>query len=261
MRFIWDNRQLIKRLIERDIHTRYKSTFLGLFWIVITPLLMLSIYAFVFSSVLKARWPHSSESEFEFAIILFCGLIVYNLFSELLVKAPSLVVSNANYVKKVIFPIEILPIVALGSALFQTIINLVILMCFCLLHYGEIHITVLLTPVVLIPFAILLMGLSLFFAALGVFLRDIGQLVGIIVTGLMFLSPIFYPLSALPEAVRPYLYLNPVTFIIEQMREVIIWGHMPDWSGLFLYTLISLFIAMGGYLFFIKTRKGFADVL
>jgi len=261
MQFIWQHKQLIKRLIERDIHSRYKSSFLGIFWVVMTPLLMLSVYTFVFSSILKARWPSSSDNEFEFAIVLFCGLTIFNLFSEMLNRAPTLIVDNVNYVKKVIFPVEILPIVALGSALFQAFISFLILLVFYVIYFGSIHWTVILIPLVLLPFVILLAGLGLFLTSLGVFIRDIGQAIGVITTGLMFLSPIFYPLSALPERIRPYIYLNPLTFIIEQMREVIIWGHLPDWSGLLIYTLISLVIAWMGYFFFIKTRKGFADVL
>jgi len=261
MQFIWQHRQLIKRLIERDIHSRYKSTFLGIFWVVMTPLFMLSVYTFVFSSILKARWPSSSDNEFEFAIVLFCGLIIFNLFSEVLNRAPTLIVDNVNYVKKVIFPVEILPIVALGSALFQILINFLILLVFYLIYFGFLHWTLIFIPLVLLPFVILLAGLGLFLASLGVFIRDIGQAISIITTGLMFLSPIFYPLSALPERIHAYIYLNPLTFIIEQMREVVIWGHLPDWSGLVIYTLLSLIIAWMGYFFFIKTRKGFADVL
>ncbi len=259
--FIWEHRQLIKRLIERDIHSRYKSTFLGVIWTVMTPLFMLSVYTFVFSSILKARWPNSSDNEFEFAIVLFCGLIIFNLFAEVLNRAPTLIVDNVNYVKKVIFPVEILPVVALGSALYQALINLLILLAFYLLYFGAMHWTILLAPLVMLPFVILLTGIALFLSALGVFIRDIGQAIGIITTGLMFLSPIFYPLSALPERIHPYIYLNPLTFIIEQLREVVIWGHLPDWSGLSIYSLISLLIAWLGYVFFIKTRRGFADVL
>jgi lipopolysaccharide transport system permease protein len=261
MQFIWQHRQLIKKLVERDIHSRYKSTFLGIFWVVMTPLLMLSVYTFVFSSILKARWPSSSDNEFEFAIVLFCGLIIFNLLSEVLVRAPELIVNNVNYVKKVIFPVEILPIVSLGSALFQTFINFIILLVFYLIYFGFLHWTLILIPLVLLPFVILLAGLGLLLASLGVFIRDIGQVIGIVTTGMMFLSPIFYPLSALSEHIRPYLYLNPLTFIIEQMREVVIWGHLPYWPGLLIYTLLSLVVAWMGYFFFIKTRKGFADVL
>lgn len=261
MYFIWDNRKLIKRLIVRETEARYKSTMLGLLWLVMTPLLMLSVYAFVFSSILKAKWPNSSDSEFEFAIILYCGLIVFTLFADVLNKAPYLILENTNYVKKVIFPVEILPIVALGSALIQALISYAILLIFCLFYYASLHWTIIFFPLILLPFLLLLSGLSLMLSALGVFIRDIGQMVSVVVTGSMFVSPLFFPLTALPEGIRPYIYLNPVTFIIQQMREVIIWGHLPDWSGFLLYLSASIVIALGGYLFFIKTRKGFSDVL
>lgn len=261
MRFLWKNRKLVKQLIVRETQARYKSTMLGLLWLIMTPLFMLSIYAFVFSSILKAKWPNSSNSEFEFAIILYCGLIVFTLFAEILNRSPNLILDNVNYVKKVVFPVEILPFVAIGSALFQALISYVVLLVFCLLHYGYLHWTLVFFPLILLPFIILLSGISLLLSALGVFIRDIGQIVGVAVTGLMFVSPLFFPLSALPEGIRPYIYLNPITFIIEQMREIIIWGHLPNWPGLLLYFLVSLFIVWGGYLFFIKIRKGFADVL
>lgn len=261
MRFIWDNRKLIKRLIIRDVQAKYKSTMLGLLWVVAMPLFMLSVYALVFGSILKAKWPNSSDSEFEFAIILYCGLIIFTIFSEFLSRAPNLILENVNYVKKVIFPLEILPIVSLGSVLFQALISYSILLLFCLFYYGSIHLSVILLPVILLPFLILLSGLGWFFAALGVFMRDIGQIVTVAVTALMFISPLFFPINALPESIQPYIYLNPIAFIIEQMREVIIWGHMPDWYGLLIYLLVSMLVTLVGYFFFIKTRKGFADVL
>lgn len=261
MRFIWNNRSLIKRLVIRETEARYKSTMLGLLWLILTPLFMLSVYAFVFSSILKAKWPNSSDSEFEFAIILYCGLIVFTLFAEVLNRAPNLILENKNYVKKVIFPVEILPIVTIGVGLIQAVISYSILLVFCLVYYASLPWTIILFPLVLLPFLVLLSGLSLLLSALGVFLRDTGQVITVAVTGMMFLSPIFFPITAIPEAIRPYIYLNPLTFIIEQLREVILWGHMPDWSGLLVYTFISIIIAWLGYLFFIKTRKGFADVL
>jgi lipopolysaccharide transport system permease protein len=262
MRFIWENRELIKNLIERDIHNRYKSTFLGMFWVIATPLLMLSVYATVFTTLLKSRWPGStSGGDFEYTIFLFCGLIVFNWFADIINRSSGLVLSNVNYVKKVIFPLEILPIVAIGSGMFQTIISVFILLLFYFIEFETLNLTTLYLPVIILPFMFLMAGMSLFLAALGVFVRDIGQAIGIMITGLMFLSPIFYPLSVLPEALQPYLYLNPVTFIIEQMREIIVLGHTPNWSGLLIYSICSLLIAWLGYFFFIKTRRGFADVL
>lgn len=261
MRFIWDNRSLLKTMTKREVLTRYQGTLLGGLWSVLTPLLMLFVYTFVFSSVLRTRWPGSSDDELEFAIILFCGLIVFNLFAEVITRSPTLIVSNVNYVKKVIFPVEIIPLTVVGGALFNMLVSLVILLLFCLLHNGSIPWTIVLIPVVVFPFILLVLGFSWFLAALGVFARDIGQAIGVIVTAMMFLSPLFFPITALPERVQLYIYVNPLTFVIEQFRAVTIWGELPDWSGILLYSLISFFLAWFGYLFFKLTRKGFADVL
>lgn len=259
--FIIKNKILIKQLIKREVQANYKNTFLGIFWLVMRPLFLLSVYSFVFGAVLKSRWPNSSDNGFEFAIILFSGLIIFNLFSEILNSAPSLIIRNVNYVKKVIFPVEILPIVSLGNALFQLLISISILLLFYFTYFGFLHVTIFFIPVVLLPFVLLLCGLSLLMAALGVYVRDISQTITFIIPGLMFLSPIFYPISSVSEQIRFFIYLNPLTFVVEQMRELIIWGHFPDWGGLILYSVIAFIVYWGGYQFFMRTRKGFADVL
>ncbi len=255
------HRQLIGQLIKREVQNNYRNTFLGIFWLVMRPLLLLSVYAFVFGSVLNARWPNSSENQLEFAIILFAGLIVFNLFSEVISQAPGLIVRNVNYVKKVIFPVEILPLVSLGNAFFQFALSLFVLLIFSCLYYGSLPLTTWYLPVILFPYALLLAGLIFLFAALGVFVRDISQTITFIIPGMMFLSPIFYPLTSVPEPVRDFFYLNPLTFIVEQLRAVMIWGQQPDWWGWLWYVLTASLILVTGYFFFIKTKKGFADVL
>ncbi len=257
---LWLHRQLIMQLVRREIASRYRGSFLGLLWSLVNPVLMLSIYTFVFSVVFQARWGQGSGDRNEFAIVLFSGLIVFNLFSECVNRSPGLVLANTNYVKKVIFPLEILPWVILGSALFNAGISLVVLVIFVLV-VASVPWTIVLLPVVILPFLLLIMGASWLLASIGVFVRDIGQLVGMAMTALMFMSPIFYPVSALPESLRGWLFLNPLTFIIEQARDVIIWGKLPDWSGLAIYTVCALVVAWSGLLWFQKTRKGFADVL
>lgn len=188
-------------------------------------------------------------------------MIVFSLFSEVLNRAPTLIVSNVNYVKKVVFPIEILPIIAMGAALFHCLISFGVLLLALVVFNGYLHWTILLTPLVFLPIIILTLGLAWMLASLGVFLRDVGQTIGITMTVLMFLSPMFYPVTAVPEKFLPFIMANPLTFIIEQAREVIIWGRLPDWVGLGLYTLLATLIAWSGYAWFQKTRKGFADVL
>ncbi len=226
---------------------------------------MLAIYTFVFSVVFKVRLDQTDSSiyndKFAFALSLFAGLIIFNLLSECLSRAPGLILANVNYVKKIIFPLEILPWVTLGSALFHAGISLLVLFGFLLVINHPIPWTFIYLPIVVLPLLFLIMGLSWFIASIGVFVRDIGQLIGLILTMLMFMSPIFYPASALPESVRDYLFLNPLTFIIEQVRAVILYGQAPNWLGLTVYYLIALLIAWAGLIWFEKTRKGFADVL
>ena len=262
-RSLWRNRQLIVQMTKREVVGRYQGSAMGLAWSFLNPVFMLVVYTFVFSEIFKSRWGGigGDDSKTQFAVVLFVGMIVLGLFSEVLNRAPSLILSNVNYVKKVVFPIEILPVIAMGAALFHSFISLGVLLAAFALFNGYLHWTVVFTPLVLLPLVILTMGLAWMLASLGVFLRDVGQTIGIITTVLMFLSPVFYPITAVPERFRPIIMANPLTFIIEQAREVLIWGHLPNWSGLGVYTLTATAIAWAGYAWFQKTRKGFADVL
>ncbi len=261
-RSLWQHRQLIKKMAWREVVGRYKGSFIGLFWSFINPVLMLTVYTFVFSVVFKARWGlGGGDSKTSFALILFVGLIVHGLLAEVLNRAPSLIVSNINYVKKVIFPLEILPAISLLAALFHSMVSILVLLLASAAIKFYLPWTVILFPIVLLPLIMLILGLSWILASLGGFIRDIGQTIGIITTVMLFLAPVFYPLSAMPEKYHPYIMANPLTFIIEQSREVLIYGHLPNWSGLGLYMLIAIAIVWIGYAWFQKTRKGFADVL
>ena len=257
---LWCNRQLIVQMTKREVVGRYKGSVMGLTWSFFNPVFMLFVYTFVFSVIFKSRWG-GDESKALFALVLFVGMIVLNLFSEVLNRAPSLILSNVNYVKKVVFPLEILPVIAMGVALFHGLVSLGVLLIALFLINGYLHSTVIFTPLVLLPLVILSLGLAWMLAALGVFLRDVGQTIGIITTVLMFLSPVFYPVSAVPEYFRPFIMANPLTFIIEQAREVLILDHLPNWIGLFVYMAAATLVAWAGYALFQKTRKGFADVL
>jgi lipopolysaccharide transport system permease protein len=259
-RSLWRHRQLILQMTKREVVGRYKGSVMGLAWSFFNPVFMLLVYTFVFSVIFKARWG-GDESKTLFAVVLFVGLIVLNLFSEVVNRAPTLILSNVNYVKKVVFPLEILPVIAMGAGLFHTLISLGVLLVAFVLFNGYLHWTVLLLPLIFLPLIILTMGVAWALAAMGVFLRDIGQTIGIITTVLMFLSPVFYPVSSVPEDFRPFIMANPLTFIIEQAREVLIWGRCPDWMGLGLYTIAAFVVAWAGYALFQKMRKGFADVL
>ena len=258
---MWKNRGLIAQMCRREVAGRYAGSFMGLQWAILNPLLMLAVYTFVFSVVFKARWGGAEEGKAQFALVLFAGLIVHALFAEVLNRAPGLIIVNVNYVKRVVFPLEVLPVIALGSALFHGIVSIgVLLIAFALLN-GYLHWTVVLLPLVLLPLMILTLGLAWMLASIGVFVRDIGQSIGLLTMLLLFMSPVFFPLSALPPQFQAWMMLNPLTFIIEQAREVLIWGRPPDWMGLFAYGVVALAVAWAGFFWFQKTRKGFADVV
>ena len=258
---LWRNRELIKASAKREVLGRYRGSFLGLLWSFFNPLFMLAVYTFVFSVVFKARWNVASDSKTEFALMLFAGLMVFNLFGESISRAPSLVLGNVNYVKKVVFPLEILPVVTLLSALFHGLISLGVWLLAHLMFFGLPHATVLYLPLIIVPFLLFVMGLSWWLASIGVFLRDVSQFIGTVITVLMFMTPIFYPVTALPEEFRQWLYFNPLTLVIEQSRDVLYWGKQPDFALLGIYALASVVIAWLGFAWFQKTRKGFADVL
>lgn len=255
------NRALINASIKREVLGRYRGSLMGVLWSFFNPVFMLAVYTFVFSVVFKARWSGGSDSKTEFALILFAGLMVFSLFAECINRAPGLIMANANYVKKVVYPLEILPWVALGAALFHMLVSLAVWLVAYMIFFGVPHITVLYLPLVAFPLLLLIMGLSWALAALGVYLRDITQFIGILTSVLMFLSPIFYPASALPEDYRGLLMFNPLTPVIEQAREVLFWGKAPDFEVLAIYLVVSSSLMWLGFAWFQKTRKGFADVL
>lgn len=258
---LWRNRGLVRSLVVREVVGRYRGSYMGILWSFLNPVFMLLVYTFVFSVVFKARWSAGSESRTEFALVLFAGLIVFGLFAECVGRAPSIILANVNYVKKVVFPLEILPWVALGSALFHMGISLLVWLIAHLFLFGLPPITALWLPLVWLPLVLFVMGASWGLASLGVFLRDVSQFIGLLITTLMFLSPIFYPATALPEDYRHLLYLNPMTPAIEMTRAVLFWGKAPDFAMLAIYTAAAAFIAWLGFAWFQKTRKGFADVL
>lgn len=261
VRSVVKHRRLILEMVRRDVIGRYRGSVMGLLWSFFTPVLMLVVYTFVFSVVFKSRWAGGTGSKTEFAIVLFVGLMVFNLFSECINRAPNLVLSNPNYVKKVIFPLEILPFVSLGSAAFHFGVNILVWLSFYLLLLGLPPGGALWLPVAVLPLALLCVGLSWLLASLGVFLRDVGQVIGVVTTILMFMSPIFYPLVALPEEFRAYLHLSPVTYYVEQARDLLVWGKGMHWVPWTKALLISCAIASLGFAWFQKTRKGFADVI
>ncbi|QDX82042.1 ABC transporter permease [Denitratisoma sp. DHT3] len=260
---LWRHRHLTRQMLRREVEGRYRGTLMGLTWSFITPLFMLGVYTFAFSLVFRARWPQGGlgDSHFGFVLILFAGLIVFGLFQECASRAHTLVADQPNYVKKVVFPLEILPWAHLGAALVHLAIALGLLLAVQLLATGQLQWTVLLLPLVLLPLGLGLLGLMWLMAALGVYFRDLGQIVSVLISAMMFLSPIFYPVSAVPPGVRWLIFLNPLSYFIETARGVILWGTVPDLVPWLTALAIALALLAFGFAAFQKLRKGFADVL
>jgi lipopolysaccharide transport system permease protein len=256
------NNQLIRSMIKREVIGRYRGSLIGLAWSFFNPIFMVTAYTIVFSMIFKMRWASDGiENKTQFGLILFSGIIIFNLFSEVINRSPNLILSNSNYIKKVVFPVEILSIVSIGAAFFHALISLFVLLTAFLLFNGYLHWNVIFLPLLFMPFLILLLGFSWVLASIGPFVRDAGQVMNLITTLLMFLSPVFYPLSAVPGKLKFFIAMNPVTFIIEQTRGLIIFGNNPNWIGTLIYTLISACVAWSGFYFFQKMRKGFADAI
>lgn len=258
---LWRHRRLIFRLSRREIESRYRGSFFGLLWSLITPLLTLSVYSFVFSVIFKSRWSELGNKPGGFALVLFSGLIVFGIFSECVNRAPTSVLENTEYVKRVVFPLEILPCVAMSSALFNACISTLVLLVAYPFILGAPPLTALLFPIVVLPLLLCTLGVCWILSSLGVFIRDLRHAVGIAMSMMAFLSPIFYPLSAFPEDLRNWVYLNPLTSILEQTREVLFWGRIPNWGIWGASMLGAWIICWLGFLWFCKTRKGFADVI
>lgn len=259
---VWRNRSLIVQMTKREVVGRYRGSLLGLGWSLFHPLLMLVIYTFVFSIVFRARWPGMAEgSTADFALLLFVGMILHGFFAECVNRAPSLVLSNPNYVKKVVFPLEILPCVAMGSAVFHGGISLGVMLLVQMVFHGAIPWTIVLIPFVLLPLLCATLGIAWFLSALGVYIRDIVQITGIVTTIFLFISPVFFPISAVPQSLQTWLKLNPLTFVIEAGRDVLIFGRTFDLMWWTCYAVGSSVIAWAGFWWFQKTRKGFADVI
>ncbi|VVN93091.1 ABC transporter permease [Pseudomonas fluorescens] len=261
LRSLWHNRQLIAQMTRREVIGRYRGSVMGLAWSFFNPILMLAVYTFVFSEIFKARWVGQDAGKGQFAILLFVGMIMHGLFAECANRAPSLILSNSNYVKKVVFPLEILPLITLGSALFHTCISLIVLVLAQLILTHSLPWTAILLPLVMMPLVLGTLGISWLLASLGVFLRDVSHVIGVLTTVLLFLSPVLYPVAALPPAYQPWLKLNPLTYIIEESRNILLFGQLPQWGSLFVAMVIGALMAAAGYWLFQKTRKGFADVL
>lgn len=262
VRQLWGCRQLIIQLSKRQILQQDKGSYLGLLWSFVTPLAMLAVYTFVFSVIFQVRWQTiGNNNRAEFALVLFAGLIAFNLFSESVLAAPKLVVSKPNYVRRVVFPLEVLSVSKVAAVWVQSLFSLVILLFSTLIILGKVSATIWLLPLAYLPLVLLSLGLSWFLASLGVFIRDIEPLLQIVMRMLFFLTPIFYPLTAVPEQLQLILRLNPLAAIVHYFRQVLLWGEQPHWTEWSVITVITAFSCQLGYIWFMRSKKAFADII
>lgn len=256
------NRGLIWELTKRDFIGRYKGSIVGVAWSLLNPLFLLVVYTIFFSVVFKARWGlGEEESTISFGIVLFSGLIVHGFFSECLNRAPSLIVGSPNYVKKVVFPLEVLPWVVVLSALLHFLVSFGLLLVFCLASGIPLQASALLIPLVMLPLILISIGFTWLFASMGVYLRDISQFMGFVTTVLLFSSPVFYKTSILPAEYRRIVQFNPLTLPIEQLRDLLLWGRDLNWINWGVSFAVGTAVFYTGFWWFQKSRIGFADVL
>ncbi len=262
VRHLFQYRGLIKQLTQREVVGRYKGSFLGLAWAFIQPLIMLGVYTFVFSIIFETKWGMSPQGgRLSFALALFVGILTFSIVGDVANAAPGLIIGHANYVKKVIFPLEILPLVTLLSTVIHALFGMAILFIGIFISDLDFKWTVFLLPVAWFPAMLFSLGWAYFLSALAVFVRDVGQSVGVIVTMFFFLSPIFYPLEAIPPSLRIYCQLNPIAVFVEDARRVILWGKCPDWPWYFGGLAVSLLIFLLGFFWFMRSKNAFADVM
>jgi lipopolysaccharide transport system permease protein len=251
---------LILSLTRRELAARYRGSVLGVVWAMVTPVVMIAIFTFIFAGIFGARFG-ASGSAWDFALYLFCGLLPWTAFQETVQHSSQTVVAHANLVKRVVFPLEILPVALALTALATQMFGTLALLFAALIIRGELHATLLWLPVVILPQLIATLGLAWLVASLGVFLRDIVQGIGLLLTAWLYLTPIIYPESVVPERFRPLIRANPFTHLIRSYRRIILEGAMPDWRGLAYFTAFALVCFIFGYWWFARTRKNFADVI
>ncbi|HVX86817.1 MAG TPA: ABC transporter permease [Phycisphaerae bacterium] len=271
---LWGHRDLIWQMARREVVGRYRGSVLGLLWSFFHPLLMLAVYTFAFAYVMKASprggmmmgatqpAPGSRAGMFEYALLAFSGLILFNLFAEVMTRAPVCILQSANYVKKVVFPLEILPFVYLVSGLIHASMSLLVLLLGQLLIVHMVPWTAVLAPLAVLPLLIFILGAGWFLASLGVYLRDVGHIMGIVTMVVMWLAPVFYPMDMLKNPlILIALRLNPLTIPMESFRDLMLYGRCPNLVWLAGYTVVACLVACGGFFFFQRTKRGFADVL
>jgi lipopolysaccharide transport system permease protein len=260
---LWRHRHLIRQLSQREVALRYRATYLGILWSILTPLALLVVYTFVFAVVFRSRWTDDpNESNSEFALTMFCGMLLWNMFADVVTRAPTMIVHNPNYVKKVVFPLEVFVISGLCAALVNLALSyLVWLAGFLIIRSALPPITLLWLPLVLLPVCLVTCGVGWFLASVGVFIRDMGNAVVLVLQVLFFATPIFYSIERVPRPFRTVLEINPLSHSVEDARRVMIYGLPPDWAWWAPTLGGAALLALLGYAFFMKSKRAFADVL
>ena len=252
--------ELIWSLAKRDLLTRYKGSMLGIVWAIVTPVVMIAIFTFIFAGIFGARFG-TSNSHWDYALYLFCGLIPWTMFQETLQQSATTIVNHANLVKRVIFPLETLPVAQAFSALGNQLFASVALLLAVVVIQHRLSLTFVWFPLLLIPQLLLAIGAGWLLASLGVFLRDIVQGVSLVLMAWMYLTPIIYPESIVPARFSKVIQLNPFTALVRNYRRIFLENQHPDWVGLGYFAVVSLLVFVFGYWWFARTRKNFADVI
>jgi lipopolysaccharide transport system permease protein len=260
-RRIWTHRHLASLLIARNVEASFRGSLLGKAWTALVPLLRLAVYTTVLGFILRVKWPGQHTTPLETALLYFVGLTLYDFFMESVSSAPGLMLDNVNYVKKVVFPLEILPFATLGAALVRLCVTSTIVLVFFLVIRGIPPLASLAIPLIIAPYALIVLGAVWFLSALGAYVRDLRQLMGVLALVMMYLSPIFFPLAMVPARVRPVFYANPLAFVIESVRAALFAGQWPNWLGLACYAALAWLFAALGYRWFLRVKPGFADVV
>lgn len=261
-RTIWTERQLVNQLVRRSLSMMYSETILGIFWSFARPLFLLAVYTMVFGIIFRANFfPNQKTGMGEFAVILLLGLTIFGIFSETVSRSSGLMVGNANLIKKVVFPIELLPVVDIIVVIINALFGLVVFSAGYIFIYKSVPFTVLLLPMTITPLVMISLGVSYFVCSLSVYIRDVGQIIGILVSVLLFVSPIFYPLSAAPETIRGFMSISPLAFALEASRSLVFDGNLPRSATLAVHYAVGFATLWAGWAWFQFTRRGFADVL
>lgn len=259
----WRHRDLIIQFTRREVEGRYRGSYLGIAWSLATPLLMLGVYTFVFGIIFKARWPHErgGDTIAQFALVVFAGVVAFQVFAEPATRAAGIITAVPNFVKKIVFPLSVLPAAVVGAATIHSAIALAVLAVGSLCVHGSVPWTLLLMPLALVPLVLLALGTAWFLSALGVYVKDVGFVSGVVVQCLFFLSPIFYPVTSVPEPFQTLVRWNPLAANIEMVRALAVRGVLPPAADVLVAFAVGISALVLGHAWFTLTRKGFADVL